>query len=425
MSLRRGAAISTALALSACGQSVRHAPAGAASTATSDPRGRDGQLLVLDEFGRPFANLPVLVDAALTATGDDGFAALPDVGSSYDVSLLDDHHAHVFQGLRSRAPVIQLASMGPAGGTLSETTLQLQKPPDLGDDTLIRFMAGIGKAAEATPLLTYSTNDSDVELQVVWPEMERPTLSVEAFLVQVDPLTEEPLAYPGYAAEDWPAVSPSVTWTPPFDSPPFEALPVHVDLTLPDGASVRYYDAFASDGSGRRGSLGYALGNPDADASTGASADMLVPDVPDTTYAVLAHTTTDDGGFVAQGPDGVHAGDSVSLVALAPPAELAPPSGALIDTATDFAWAPVEGAVHYLFIFAPDASSVFDVTVATMASHTRLPDLSALGVPFPLAPSIRWIANAVTGVGSLDAYAAGAPSRGYGYSGYRDAAFAP
>jgi hypothetical protein len=414
------AAFGVVLATLGCGEGRRSTP-GASPTESPDPRGRDEELLVLDEFGRPFVNTPVLVDGTLTVTGDDGFAALPELGPSYDVSFVTDDHAFVFEGLRSRAPVLELPSLGP--DELFGTTLQIQKPADLGDDTAIRFMAGV-KDTELTPHLTYSTNDSDVELEVVWPGMRSETLSAEAFLVQINPLTEEPLVYLGYAAEDWPAVAPSVTWAPGFTAPPFDTAPVHVELTLPDGASVQYYEAEASDGSDRRGPLGYSLGNPGSTSAANATADVLVPDLAATTYTVFAHTSAAEGGFVAQSPDGVHAGDSIRLVARAGPVALTPASGAVVDSNTDFTWTPVESAVHYLFIFPVDDGSSFDITLATTEAQAHLPDLSALGLPFPAGRSIRWLANAVTGVATLDAYAAGAPSRGYGYSGYRDASVA-
>ncbi len=399
-----------------CGEGTR----GTAPTEPPDARGRDGRILVLDEFGRPFVNTPLLIDATLTDTGDDGFAELPELGASYDVSVVNASHAYVFRGLRSRAPVIQLQSS--TSDPPSSTTLEIQKAPDLGDDTAIRFMAGIGDSPDLNPRLSYSINDSDVELEVVWPSAQRPTLLAEAFLIQIDPLTEEPLAYLGDAENDWSEVPPSVTWTPPFASPSFDLVPLHVELTLPDGAAVQYYDAVASDDSGRRGSLGYSLGNPGS--SDARTADMLVPDLPDTTYTVSGHTSAGDGGFVAYSSHGVHAGDTVRLVAQAGPVELAPAEGAVVDTDTDFTWTPVKGGVHYLYAFPTDDGASFDIMIATSETRVRLPDLSALGLPFPAGRSIRWLVNAVTGVASLDAYAAGAASRGYGYSGYRDASVA-
>jgi hypothetical protein len=434
------AALGAALATFGCGESERHAPddasGGAGATDTGGapgmaggsgvspaPRGRDGQLLLLDEFARPFVDVPVLVDGAVVYTGDDGFAVLPEVGVTYDVSFVDHQRAWVFQGLSSRAPVLALPSVGNSGAVF-ETAVEVQKPANLGDDTSIRFMAGIEELTGTTPFLTFSNSDGDVEFDVTWPDIEPATLSAAAFLVQSDPLTQQPLAFLGYATGEWPQVPAKVAWSPTFDSS-LVGSSVHIDLTVPPGSSVADYQAIAADAAGRSGVVSSAPGNPAAESAGRASGDVLVPDLPGTTFSMTAETLASDGRFIASSPAGVHAGETVQLVAQAPPALVAPQDGDSVDADTEFSWLPGGGTLHYWSGATVDDGAEFQFTVVGTQPSVRLPDLTALGIPFPWGRSLDWLAGDVVGAESLDAYAAGAPDGGLGFSFTRQVFVAP
>ncbi len=413
------AALAAALASFGCGESARHASPGGGPAPAS--RGRDGQLLLVDEFRRPFGIVPVLVDGAVVYTGEDGFAPLPEVGASYDVAFADQGRAYVFQGLSSRAPVIQIPSRAHRGAVF-ETDLEIQKPT-APDDTSLRFMAGIEELTEASPLLGYSNDDSDLEARIIWPDINPATLSVAALLVQIDPLTQEPLSYLGYSAEEWPEVPAKLKWAPSFDAP-LDSATIHVDLKLPPGGSSPVYQVTASDGAGRSGLVGFSLGDPSAESGGVASADVLVPDLPDTTFALSAQTVMSGGSFIAYSSDELHAGDTVELDSQANPVLLSPADGASVDSATDFTWTPGGGTVHRFFAATVDDGESFDVQVTSTGPSARPPDLSALGVPFPYGRSLGRIAGDFAGV-SLDAYAAGAPYSGLGFSQARSVTVAP
>jgi len=423
MKLRWGGALLTALCVAGCGESTRHVgtdagavPDGGAGAGGSvaESRGRDGELLVLDEFARPFVDVPVLVDGAVVYTGDDGFAVLPDVGASYDVSFADQQRVWVFRGLSSRAPVLSLPSVGNSGA-LFETDVEVQKPTNLGDDTAVRFMAGIEELTGTTPFLSFSNNDSDVDFQITWPDVEPATLSAAAFLVQIDPLTGETLAYLGSATAEWPEVPAKLLWSPAFDSP-LEGASVHVDLTVPPGSSPGVYEVWATDAAGRNGSISFALDNPATDGPGSGSGDVLVPNLPDLTFSATAQTLASNGRFIASSPSGLHAGDTVRLVAQPPPVLVTPEDGASVDAGTDFSWTPGGGNVHYFSAATVDDGAELDFTIASTEPSARLPDLSALGIPFPWGRGLDWLAGDVVGADSIDAYAAGAPYFGLGFS---------
>ncbi|HTQ02242.1 MAG TPA: hypothetical protein VMI54_00245 [Polyangiaceae bacterium] len=429
-------ALGLALAVLGCGESRRGASLddGVNTGAKPDPRGRAGELLVLDEVGVPMPSVPALVDGAVVYTDADGFATLPELGASYDVAVApasdpNELRVHVFGGLRSRAPVVELDGERSSSGAAKSVLLDIDKPANLGDDTALTFTIGVDGVAPKDELLLYTNSDSDVSAALGWNATSSTTLSAEAFLLQIDPLTEEPLAYLGYAAGAWSDPAANLTWTPDFAEPSFDGSVLHVEVTHPAGASVTSYDAQAIEGSGRHGSLGFALADPSLSDATSAVAELLVPALPDTLFYVTAVTSADDSTYTyyAESPAGVLPGDDVELAAHAGPAVLAPADGGVVAPDTNFTWTPDDGAIYRVFVFdSDDVGAHFEYVLETAEPHANLPDLSAIGAPFPWGRSFAWEVNTLDGVASLDAYAAGSvDAHGQGYSNEHPAQGAP
>jgi hypothetical protein len=74
---------------------------------------------------------------------------------------------------------------------------------------------------------------------------------------------------------------------------------------------------------------------------------------------------------------------------------------------------------YELFAFSDSTTQPrYNCLVATTAGTARLPDTSALGVPFPAGLTLQWLARSQRGYASLDDYAAASEATtGTGFSG--------
>ena len=421
VSRRAGVVVVLALWAAGCGESVRHADAGPGVSkppGADDPRGRAGELLLLDTYGLPFANTPVLVNDSVTTTGPDGFAALPDVGEQYDVSVATQDMAYTFLGMKTRAPVVRL--LGARGSAASSyISVTIQAPIDAGANQELLYSAGFSAFAAAEEIVWSEADAQGVSFSAAWPGTSPTTFSAEAFIVDLDVDTGSPVAFSRYALETW-TVGPgdTLTWIPTFGPAPFATKPIYVDVTLPPDAEVYSYSAFASGQSGREGPVVAVDGAP--------SGEVLVPDLPDAEYTVVMGATTNNraSGFDAEA-DGIRAGDHVKLEVQAGPLQVAPDKGAVVSLYTDFSWTSGNEAVDQLVVYASTPDGPYTYAIVTADRSARVPDLTPLGVSFPLGTSIGWNVDAFERIPSVDAFAAGAPWHGWGETGTRSATSAP
>ncbi len=413
-----GATAGLALMVVGCGESVRHAPAGEVDGSGGGAgQGGAGQLLLLDGYGLPFADMPVLVDDTVITTDDNGIAPLPDVGERYDVSVVSLGRAYVFVGLKTRAPVVRLPGSS-NGKNISSMSLTIARP-ELRSDQEFFYSAGFAGVAPDQQFFGTGTDEAGIDLFGYWAGTSPVTFSAEAFVVDVEPDTRAPLAFTGYALENW-SIAPDaeLAWTPALAAPPFGSATIHLELDLPDGASVDSYTTTAFEPSGREGSLG-RLDRP-------VSSDVLVPDVPDTAYRIDVGTSADGfNGFTARAED-VHAGDSVTLDAHAAPLQLAPDDGAVVTADTEFSWTVDDGAIYQLVVSALNDDGTNHLTVITTTEPSaRLPDLAVLGSPFPAGKPLSWQLFSLEGVASLDGFAADGRYGSSGVTRIRKATGAP
>ena len=414
---RAGVIVSLALFVAACGESVRHAPYGVGGagapgdgrpgdSGAEDPRGRSGQLLLLDQYDLPLTHTRVLVNDAVVTTGDDGFAPLPDVGERYDVSAVSGRVAYVFHGLTARAPVVRLVTGGKGEG-VSSMSLTMRFPA-LGEDQDFVYGAGFAGIARDQQFIGTSTEEQGMTLYGNWAGSSVVRFSAEAFIVDVDHDSRAPVAFSGYATQSWDvAPDTDLTWTPAPTPSPFATTAIHVNLSLPSGARFVGCDATAFEPSGIQVHFGPQIGFFDSE-------DLVVPDLPDTTFDldVNSANVAAQSGFTAVA-DGVRAGDDVTLEAHTGPTLLAPDAGAVVNPDTEFSWTEIDGAVYRVFITTQDGDTMHAYAIVTTEPSVRLPDLSALDMPFPSGQTLVWEAFAYEGL-ALDSFAA---TGRYGNSG--------
>ncbi len=120
-----------------------------------------------------------------------------------------------------------------------------------------------------------------------------------------------------------------------------------------------------------------------------------IPDLESYSFEVMAASTTtaDLSGCIRQVVPGVPAG---ACALPASSALVAPPDGATLGAATDFAWTPPEaGSVSLLELDcswdANGKTNGLSMTVATLGAATRIPDATSLGAPaIPSGAACSW-----------------------------------
>jgi hypothetical protein len=376
-------------------------------THTVAPSG-PAELVVLDQIGDPVAGTDILVDGAIVTTDAFGHATTADLPPSYDLSLVVGGYAYAFIGLATRSPLIRLrASIVPEQS--SYATVAVANPDSIRDDDRIFFMAGVSGLSADEQYVRLNSNGYE---EVRWPGTSGMALATEAVLAELDDTQQNVLGYAAYAAETL-AITPEnyVTWNPTFGQVPFHTVPIHTSTDAPSEDTVFGYQTWLYEASGSSGENAFADGV--------TSADVPVLDIPDARYYVTATIGHESGTFVAEQYD-VRAGATVRLESGRAPEQIAPESGATVDLATSFGWTPSPGAVYRLLVYTDDSVEPFvQYDVATSEPGAVLPDLSALGFAFPAGRKLAWAASCHRGYASLDAYASGGRSHGWGFSDYR------
>jgi hypothetical protein len=385
--------------LGACGASDGEAKGKPSSPTPSHP----GSLLVLDQRDQPIPALRVQIDGALVTTDANGRASVPNLSQRYDAVTRVDSYVYAYQGLSSRGPTLKLRL---ASSTAAASSFFLELKAEPGTNQELYLVVGV-ESEDAQPFVTGSPQS----LAVNWYGSSSATLSVEAFLADVDPMTRAVLGYAGYAQHSWAAANGmSDTWEPTFSAPPFDTTTIHVDLSAPADTTLVAAGLLLEPSAGKQGFFG-------AVQATRPSIDFLVPATA-ARYEVYAQVARENDNSSATAHD-VTAGARVNLTVPAAPAAIAPAdSTADVTLDTEFTWSPVTDAVYYLIATSslPPAPSYF-VFTSTPSAH--LPDTSALGLELPQVASYSWSACSASHV-SLDSYAAGARPTGGGASAPRN-----
>jgi hypothetical protein len=380
-------------------------------------------LRVVDEIGAPVSETAVLIDGALVTTDADGQAASSEVPATYDVAVVVGTHAYAFLGMTTRSPVLKLrASVAPD----STSTATVELPSDLTANGPVSLIAGVTDTPSDEQSATSGYGDHGLMVATTWRGTSDATLSVEAITNATKDGTEfgAIVGYSGYAKLTLDAApGADVPWQPELTEVPFDTVSIHVDVDLGGDDRMVTCSSELEESSGAVGALA-------ALASNSGSIDLPVLDIPGARYVIDAdvrsapvqgiHTTSD--GFHATQLD-VAARASIHLETGPFSTNVAPKNGTMIEPDTMFSWTAGDGAVNvlsltdYMVGFSDEVvTHQFALDIATSGLEATIPDLSALGFALPAAVSIQWNVSSQFGHASVDDYAAGEPSTGYGYS---------
>jgi hypothetical protein len=391
--VRRLLALLACSALAACSRS--HAES------SRQPQGKPGSILLLDALDQPVAEHQLLVDGELVTTDAEGSAELGALPEQYDVALRVYTSVYLFQGMRTRAPVIQLPyeTLGPDVRRL-QITVHVPPAPDERIHLLHNLM---GPGVDAWTMGTNGDVQGNPWAFVEWAGAETATLVVEAFGSEIDPETQQVAHYTRYARLQREVDSnddlSDLRWEPDFEAFPFAEKAIRVETQLRPDEVVFQHSVNARTAQGGYGSFG---------AAGSADSKLLVPDLPDVSFDVSADTSGPHGTTV-NNAHGLLPGDHVRLVPQGPPKHLSEDDPDA-ECSREFAWSEVPDAIYYVQLNPDDFSSAYSYELVTSSTHVTLPDLSALGVPTP-SGDYGWWPNSVGGPTSVDEYAAGRARR--------------
>jgi len=376
--------------------------------------GKDkSELLLVDELGQPAAQTQVLVDGKVVTTNDEGRAELGELPASYDAAVAAGTNVFAFMGLRSRSPTIEIANSSLDILNEHAARINISVNPAINQD--VAYFAGVTGDNISRQTVNREMDAQSNTATVKWAGPGDATLSAQAILMDVDLKGGYVLGYSGFASQSWPnaAQRATVDWTPEFEAPPFETATIHVDVSLPPDTDVGWYTVTLRQASGETGLIGRFRAGTGADAGT----DLVVPALPGATFDISA---------ALFGPIGtsqvvmraVSAGASVHAESVDSLQQLAPENGQEnVTPRTDFSWSAQPGFIYELLAFSESSSQLnYQYLVATAGSTARLPDTSALGLPFPAGLTLQWRVEAKLVYASLDDYAAAPeawPARGF------------
>jgi len=380
-----------------CGGSVSQNP-------ESGPA-REGYLLLLDDLGVPSRARQVMVDNTVVVTDDRGYARLPTVGASYDVTLRAGGYLYAYQGMTTRSPIIRVR-YGSMAQAVEHSVGILVHTPNLGPGLRAYIHPSVSGPGVLSQGFGFNSAEGDYWADIDWAGSELATLTLESFLAEYDTTSHAVKGFLGYAkVQREVSGGDDVEWTPAFELPQFGESTITVSVKRPDGQAVFQSIAFLQSPAG----IQYISR---ADGSTDTQT-FVVPDLPGARFSVSIDTYG-MGNASGQAHD-MLAGGMAEVVVPPSPQVTAPQSGAVVDLDTEFAWSVPEGAIRYMYAYGDN--TLFTMMIASASSVVRLPDLSPLGLALAPGTTWSWHGDFDQGPRSMDEFAAGGCEvRGWGAS---------
>jgi hypothetical protein len=190
---------------------------------------------------------------------------------SYDAVIAIGTDVRAFMGLEAHSPTIANLDLDASNEHGARVTISNTNTPS---NQILFYAAGVTGGNVSRQTLGYNRDGQSSWAIISWAASGDVTLSAQAFLADLDPETQSVVGYSGFASKAWSnaAQQPNVDWTPEFQAPTFKTKTIHVELSIPADVSIEWYSVMLRQASGESGPIGtfYA----------GASADLLVPDLP-------------------------------------------------------------------------------------------------------------------------------------------------
>lgn len=379
-------ALATALALllAACG-----------GTGPTPPTGVTVNGLVVDLDDQPLPGLLVFIPGQPTeVSGADGTFAFDDITTPYDLTVVDPttDFAHTYVGLTTDSPTIQplgaqlQATSRDFGANVSGDLLHATLSPLPANHEARVCVEGIGRVILGCSNLTtgatfnvfprWSGNTSaTVRLRVVVYETDangEATTVVATGVTSNFPVTEADVL----VGQDVTIVEET------------EQESISVTASVPPGFTLRGRQLIATYSD--YASLGIA-----SDVGPAATFTVVAPVLPGATHTLLTQALNDDtvaGNTSIAWRALVDPLDPVSLELPTPPSLVSPADLATgVDLMTQFTVNNPEGGV-LTFLFQPQPPEEGpSIAVTTSQTATTIPDLAALGVPFPTDADYMWV----------------------------------
>lgn len=399
-------AIATALALllAACG-----------GTGPTPPTGVTVNGLVVDLDDQPRQGLLVFIPGQPTqVSGADGTFEFAGVATPYDLTIVDPttDFAHTYVGLTTDSPAIKpldaqlLAASGDFGANITGDLLHATLSPLPANHGARVCAEGIGRVVLGCANVT---TGATFNVFPRWSGNSSVTVRLRAVVYETDANGEATTVVATGVSSNFTVtdtdvlVGQDVTIT---DVTEQES--VSVTTTVPPGYTLQGRQLIATYSD--YASLGIA-----SDAGPAATFTVVAPSLPGATHTLLAQALNDDavaGNLTLAWRAQVDPLDPVSLELPTPPSLVSPADLATgVDATTQFTVNNPEGGV-LTFLFQPEFPQEGPtIVVTTSETETTIPDLAALGVPFPADADYGWVLlstpdlvatdDAVTGGGVL------------------------
>lgn len=324
---------------------------------------------LINEWGMPIGNIALQIGTTQSVTDDKGNFTIPDVGETYDVSLVNGDDGWVFQGLSRRDPTLQVFSTDPdvsRGCNVQPTFIKTVK----GVNDQIAIAVGTPTGNSRANNVSDPANAS--LLGTYWTGAAATAGTAHALQWSKDASTLLPVSYKAYDTKALPlaaGVESAVTFDLTADV--ISAKAITGNATAAGDADHTNY-VFVRFSSGAWMKLLEETLNPGT-----AGFSYLVPQLMNASITLMTFQGSFYGEIGMVHKNGLSAGDIVGdLKSPRPPALLTPPPGDTdVDPATaKFSITPsAESPGTFLYVFLPDISPGHLFVVTSKKSLVGVP----------------------------------------------------
>ncbi len=345
---------------------------------------------------------PVAVDAS-------GAFSIPNVTPPYDIIVADKEHrvATIFQGLTLKSLTVPLEldldaeqPNDPEHQATVEGTVTGEQPSSaLASTSLLFASAGTSMSGDVEPSGSYSLN-------LDWSGTTSVTGTIYALQSERSSIFSPPSRYLAFGQRDNVTVSKDATLSAQdIAMKPVTNSRLAGSFTVPEGYALSLITLSLAPKPASELNLGLALAPP-----SGAF-DYAVPQIPQTTFSILAaaspRDSQDNAAQTILFKRGLTAGSTNVSLELHAPARPAQPADAAKDVTrtTGFSWSPFANGVHVIELQEDKSENQtpYKVTILTSGTQASLSDLSALGMDLPANTEFTWSVQGFGPMASVDA----------------------
>jgi hypothetical protein len=354
---------------------------------------------VIDFWGQPVADVPVMIDATQVVTNDQGEFEIDDVAAEYNVSLLVRYSdirkfGWYFDGLTRRDPTLQVYSGRDVRyGNFALTTSNLT----LDNEDTFSFSLASPHGFD----LFEDRSAGGLQSSTNWNGPQATPASAHGLVWQLDPDTDLPIGYSAYTQLDV-MLSDTVPAMIPLElGPSVIASAAVAGVVMPADDAARGNAVFVRFSSG--------AGIRVVDDRPGPNTfSYLAPTLPSSSITIAAYEGSwSFGEFSLVHANGVAPGtDNVALTIPQPATPLLPASGAAdVTVGTKFRWLPGSGNPGPYVVQIESENYYEGIFVVTEATEFDLPSIVDGAFAFRPSDTIFWRVETHGPRGSVDAMA--------------------